>query len=491
MKKKSIKFNAAINGFRTILNLIFPLITFPYVSRVLSVEELGKYNFSDSIVSYFMLIAALGFNQYAIREGSQYRNDPKTIGEFASKVFSLSILSTVISYILLFVLLWESNKLQPYRVCILILSTQIFFSIIGTEWIFSIFEEYTYIALRSIAFKIISIILLYSFVRTEGDYLYYAIITVIATVGSNVLNFFNAKKYCNIQLTFQFSWKEMMKPILIIFASNIAIQIYVNSDITMLGYYKNDHAVGIYSISVKIYTIIKNVLAAIHIVAIPRLALYTGKQLKKEYNHLLKKLISTLMVIVLPTITGLIFYRKNIILIIAGQAYLESQKSLCILSIAIVFAIFSGLFNQCILLIHKREKIFLKCTIISAISNILLNTIMIPLFSEMGAAITTLISEMSLFIMICFSSKDLIRNIFEKNAFIHSLLSIIAGILSIVGLCLLIEKNIVNIYIQTIVGGILSVILYFFVLILCQNEVVITNLNLLKDKLFYHHTIRK
>ena len=330
---KSLRFNAVINGFRTILNLIFPLITFPYISRVLSVNEIGKYNFSDSVVSYFLLIAALGINQYAVREGTRFRKSYTDISQFASEIFSVNLISTLVSYIMLAILLFCSNKLHNYLLCILILSTQIFFVTIGTEWLYSIFEEYTYITIRSIIFKIISIVLLFMFVREQGDYIKYALITVVASVGSNILNYVHARKYCKIQFTLKFNWKNVLKPVLIIFASNVAIQIYVNSDITMLGYLGNDRSVGIYSISTKIYSIIKNVLTAVLTVTIPRFSLYAGKEEEEKYNGLLQKVINTLNLIIFPAMAGLIMLSKNIIVIIAGENYLDSQNSLCILSV--------------------------------------------------------------------------------------------------------------------------------------------------------------
>lgn len=184
MKNKSLKVNAFLNGFKTFLNFLFPLITFPYISRVLSVEEIGKYNFSNSIISYFLLLAALGIDKYAIREGAKYRENKERFSSFASEIFSFNIVSTLVSYSLLFLFILFSKTLERYTVCILIFSLQIFFTTLGTEWVYSIFEEYRYITIRSILFKMISVALLFMFVRNEGDYLAYAAITVFASVGS-------------------------------------------------------------------------------------------------------------------------------------------------------------------------------------------------------------------------------------------------------------------------------------------------------------------
>lgn len=481
-RKKSLTVNAVINGLRTVLNLFFPLITFPYISRILSVEEIGKYNFSDSIVSYFMLLAALGINQYAVREGTKFRDSRKDMSEFASKAFSINIVSTILSYIALVVLLIFSDKLHGYWLCIAILSAQIFFTTIGTEWVYSIYEEYTYITARSIFFKIVSIILLFAFVRNKGDYLKYAVITVIASVGSNFLNFLNAKKYCDIRFTLNFDWKSVLKPVMVIFASNIAIQIYVNSDVTMLGFFGNDYSVGIYSISTKIYTIIKNVLTAVLTVTIPRFSLYAGERMD-EYNNLLQKVINTLIVIVFPAVFGLMLLSKNVISIIAGSNYWNSQPSLCILSTAILFSVFNGLFSQCVLLPFKRENAFLKCTVISAGVNVFLNFLFIPLWSEVGAAITTLIAELVLCALLYVNSKDIINGIFKSPSTRKNMLSVLISVSCMSILCLFIIHKFDNFYLQTFGGIACSAIFYGILLIVLKNEIAVSGVKAILARL--------
>lgn len=480
-KTKSLKFNAFINGFRTILNLIFPLITFPYISRVLSVDEIGKYNFSESIVAYFALIAALGINQYAVREGTKFRESYAEISQFASRVFSVNVVSTGISYVVLSVLLFLSSKLHNYLLCIIILSVQIFFTTLGTEWVYSIYEEYTYITIRSAIFKIISIILLFIFVRNQGDYIKYAIITVIASAGSNILNYIHAREYCDIHFSLRIDWKNVLKPVLVIFASNVAIQVYVNSDITMLGYFGNDHSVGIYSISTKIYTIIKNVLSAVLTVTIPRFSLYAGEK-DKKYDKLFQKVVNTLIVIAFPAIVGLIMLSKNVITIIAGNNYWSSQPSLCILSIAILFSIFNGLFSQCVLLAYERENIFLHCTVVSAIVNVCLNFVFIPLWAEVGAATTTLISELVLCLMLYKSSKDKVGQIFVSNSTRENLVSVIIAISGMVCMCLFVMKKLSSFYLQTVGTVFMSILVYGLILIILKNEIVISNIEGIKTK---------
>lgn len=477
MKNKSLKVNAFLNGFKTFLNFLFPLITFPYISRVLSVEETGKYNFSNSIISYFLLLAALGIDKYAIREGAKYRENKERFSSFASEIFSFNIVSTLVSYSLLFLFILFSKTLERYTVCILIFSLQIFFTTLGTEWVYSIFEEYRYITIRSILFKMISVALLFMFVRNEGDYLAYAAITVFASVGSNVLNFFNAKKICSIRFTLKIDWKKLFKPIMIIFASNIAIQIYVNSDTTMLGYLKDDYAVGIYSVATKIYLIVKNLTGSILTVTIPRLAYLASKKVKDDYEELLNKVANALIILILPSIVGLTMLSREAILIIASNKYLDAQLPLIVLSIAILFSTFSGLFNNCVLLPHKREKVFLKSSIISAVTNIVLNFILIPYFGAVAAAFTTLISEIIMALMNFMGCRDLIGRVVFNKSFKNNLTSVFCGSIGVIICCKIIMTVFLNIYVCSIVAVLLSVTVYGLILIALRNDIVLENLN--------------
>ena len=143
--KKSLTIYAVMSGLKTILQILFPLITFPYISNVLQVENLGKVNFANSVCGYFLLFAGLGISSYAVREGSKYVNDREKLSAISSEMFSINMVSTGLSYLALAVAILCSAKLRGYTELLLIMSLQIFFTTIGTEWIFTIFEEYTYL----------------------------------------------------------------------------------------------------------------------------------------------------------------------------------------------------------------------------------------------------------------------------------------------------------------------------------------------------------
>lgn len=469
MKNRSLTKNAILNGIRNGLNLLFPLITFPYVSRVLQVEKLGEYNFANSVISYFVLLAGLGISSYAVREGAKLREDKDKFNFFTSSVFTINVLSTVISYICLFGCLWILESLHKYSMLILVFSIQIIFITIGVEWVYSIYEEYLYITLRGILFKILSIIFLFIFVKTEEDVIAYAGITVFASVGSNLLNFINLKKYCKLSLVDLKLCYVHLKPILTLFASSVAVMIYVYSDTTMLGLMKGDYEVGIYSVSTKIYTIMKSMLSSVIIVSIPRVSLYYGTNQTQKFNNTVQKIYDTLMVLVIPIVLGIFILSERIVVFISGKEYLRSISSLRILSIALIFCISGWIFNQCILLPSGKEKIILKATAYSAGLNIGLNFILIPYMSENATAFTTVVSE-AVMMIICVHYGSKISEVKVLN---RNILTSVFACIGMTSVCVILNKFFSEIFnIQVIIVIVLiSAIVYGVLLLLMKNEI--------------------
>lgn len=487
MKKRSIGFNAILNGLRSVLNILFPIITFPYVSRILLVKGIGIYNFSNSIVSYFSLIAALGINTYAIREGSKLRENKDKITQFASQIFTINMWSTCLAYLLLFLCLLLFSKLHSYVSCILIFSLQTFFTTIGTEWIYQIYEDYSYITIREIIFQIISLILLFIFVRGPQDYLKYAAITVFSIISSNILNFFHARRYCHIHLVWHFNWKVHIGPIIILFFASIANMIYVNSDITLLGLMKDNYVVGIYSVSSKVYQIVKILISAVLIVTIPRLAMLFGKHKVDEYKSILSKLSNILILLALPASTGLFMLAREVVLIISGPKYLRSINSLQILCFAYIFSILAWILSDCVLIPAKREKYVLRSMSASAVLNIVINLILIPFWNEDAAAFSTVLAEMCMFIVNYHYARDLVKDVFTSKTLLHTFVSSIIGCIGIILVCILCNFSFQSLIIKTIFSVVLSVIMYGAILILLKNKFAIIILNrakmILKDKL--------
>ena len=334
-QQKSLKLNMILNAVRGVLSVLFPLITFPYVSRILGVENIGKYNYANSIVSYFLLLSGLGIANYAIRDGAAFRENKSELNRFANEMFTINMLSTVISYALLIAVMLVFPGMKAYWTLLVILSFQVILKTLGIDWIYSIYEDYLYITVRGIAFQVLSLIMLFCFVHTAEDLNIYALITVLANAGSSILNYIHARKYVNLRLTKKVDWKKHMRPIMILFAMSLTVTIYVSSDITVLGILCGDERVGIYSVSTKIYSVVKSLLSTILVVSIPRLSAQFGTGRLEEFRETAKDIYSTLITAVLPAITGIIILSKPIVLLISGPEYAEASSSLAILGVAL------------------------------------------------------------------------------------------------------------------------------------------------------------
>lgn len=480
MPLKSLKTNALLNTVQSVLSIIFPLISFPYVSRVLGVDNIGVYNFSASIVSYFLLIAGLGISTYAIREGAQYRNNRLEMEKFVSEVFSINVLSTCISYIFLFASLLLIPKLEIYKTPILVLSVEIVFTTIGVSWCCNIYEDFLFSSIRSMVTQVFSICLLFLFVKEENDVLIYCCIVVFANVGANLINYFYIRKrYVKFSLTIHPNFKKHLKPILIIFLSSIAISIYVSSDTTMIGFMLDDTQVGLYGTSVKIYNIVKMVLVAVLVVLIPRFSILLNTDETEQSKKLFSNVFNVLNAMLLPAIVGLFMMSEEILYCIAGSDFVAASTSLKILSIAAIFSLYAYLYTQCILIPVRRENVVFKATLISAIVNIGLNFLFIPLLGINGAAITTVIAEIIVFIISlkCSSKYIKLQNIMPNSV------SIIFGCLGIVIVCILGKSCLPNMYLRLAVSIFGAVCVYFVIMLLTKNSIVITELKKITQKM--------
>lgn len=473
---KSLGKNAVLNVIKTAMSVIFPLITFPYVSNVLGVEELGKYNFSNSINSYFLMIAALGISSYAVREGAAIRDDRNKFSKFATEILELNLLSMLIAYILYGVCIVAIPKLQNYLIYLLIFSVEIFFSTVGVEWIYIIFEEYTYITIRRIAFQVISMILLFTLVKTRGDLLRYCAITVCADAGANLLNIANVRKYADIEFSVTVNLRRHISPVMIIFASTLAIKVYTSSDTVMLGFVSGDYAVGLYSVAAKVYNVLKPLISAVTVVSIPRLAAYAGTGSMKEYQKLLRDIYLILFVVALPAIVGLFMLSDNVIVFISNTDYLGATWALRFLSLAVIFSVFSSFYNQCVLIPMKMEKDFLVATIVSAGANIILNFLLIPLYSHNGAALATMISELISLICCYWASKKVVC----LGGVFHAMRTSAVSCIGIILACI-ITKSVLKSNVLCIICSIfVSVLIYAVSILIQKNEVALFMIDKLK-----------
>lgn len=483
---KSVKINAILNTLKTICSIIFPLITIPYASRVLHAANYGIVSWCNSIIQYFALFATLGVVTYAQREGPRFRDQKEKFQTFASEVFTINAAATVISFIGLFICLYIFAKMRNYKVVILVQSLMIIFTTLGVDWINSVYEDYFYITVRYIIIQLLCLVGLFLFVRNSSDYLAYAFIMVIANAGGNLLNIFYVRRYTTVHLVPLSHCKKHMGPTIKLFAVSLASVIYVSSDITILGIFRGNKDVGIYTIASRVDSTIKTVLNAVMTVAMPRLSFYLGHKEEDQFNGLLHNIFDYLITFALPVIAGLFMLSGPIMYLLGGQEYVQGYLSLQILSISLFFAVLACYFATGIILLYKLDNVYLIATIISSVTNIVLNFLLIPYLGYNGAALTTLLAEMIMMGITAYYSLKIPniannkKSIFgDRRVIISSLIGSIGIVITCMALKLVISSQIVII----IASVILSVVVYACILKLCHNPIYDYVINSLKAKI--------
>ncbi len=472
MKGKSVQINSVLNVLKTLAVLAFPLITYPYAFRILGVNSIGEYSFSKSIVNYFVLIAGLGINRFAVREGARLRDNQDALNTFSSQMFSINLISTGISYILLILTLLISVKLRSYLLLIAIQSLTIIMTTLGMEWLNSCLEDYSYIAVRTLIVQIISVCMMFLIVKDSSDIVPYTIVLLISNIGGYISNIFYIRRHVKIRFNLS-NTKQYIPRIFLLFASEIASIIYVNSDITMLGIFEGDYQVGLYTASSKIYSVAQQLLSAAILVTLPRLSYYYATAQKDKYCELVSNAFNLTIMNVMPASLGLLLLSGDITIIFSGKEFYDSKYSLMILCISLAISLFGILYTNTILLPMQMEKEITVIMLLAAISNALLNIFMIPLFKHIGAAITTVLAEAIVMVMQAIVVKMHKINkiiLFDKKTIVGTII----GCVWIAAIVLLTYQIISNMIIRMITAIMVSAIGYYGIHLILKNKYMIS-----------------
>ena len=468
MKEKSLKLNAVLNITKQCMNLLFPLITFPYSSRILNADGIGKVNFALSIVSYFALFAGLGIGKYATREAAKIRDDRLLLSKFTKEIVTINFSTTVISYFLFFIALFAVPRFSEYRALLCICSSTILFSTFGMEWLYNAKEEYVYTTIRGMCFQVFSLVLLFTLVKTKDDYVKYASINVISSVGSNILNFINMRRLVDFRIKVKKEIKKHFRPILILFASSVAVSLYNELDKTMIGFLADDEQVGYYSASTKITKLVIALITAILTVISPRLSNYAETN-KEKFYELLEKTFNIILMLSLPFMFGLIVMSRPLTLLFCGENFEPSVRIMQVMSVIIFMIPLATFCSTQIFIPLRKDKYTFYPVLVGAIVNAIFNVFLIFKFGGLGAGIATIIAESS----VTFASFVLVKKseVSVKKLFKLFYQYLLAGIIMAVAVFLLgkiMPPNIVFIFVQILCGC----VIYFSILIIFRNTYV-------------------
>lgn len=477
----SIKKNFVLNLFNTVTGLLFPIITFPYASRILFAEGIGQIQFFQSIVDYIMLCTSLGIPLYAVREIARIRDNDLLRTKVTVEILLLHALLTLIGYGVVFVLIHLVAKIQVDIPLFLLLSTALLFNAIGVAWFYQGVEDFKYITIRTLLVRLFSLVSLFLFVKDKEDLFFYAAITVVANVGGNIFNFIRLRTYLKGSLlkgTELRPFKHLV-PALRIFVLNLIISIYVNLDSVMLGFLKNDQSIGYYAAATRLTKAILGIVSSFGMVLLPRFSYMLGNNQMDEFKVMANKAVSFVIAVSLPLCIGLIFMANPIILLFCGVHFEPSILTLRFVAPIIIFIGLSGIMGMQILYPQGKERLVIISTLSGAIVNFCLNYLLIPSYAQYGAAIATFFAELSVTgIMIVIGYKYLPIRFFTRQNMQYGISSLVVTVILIILRYLILDD-----YMYLLIGIIISVPTYCGCLYYTKDPFLLQLLQLIENKL--------
>ncbi len=393
-KKKSVKANAFFNTLKEFLDLAAPLITFPYVARVLMPENLGKVQFATSIIQVFTYFAALGIPLYGVRKIAEVRDSVHERSKVFKSILTIELVATAIVYVIFLSSIFYVDKFHKEVLLYLILGIQIGFKTFGFEWFFQGMEEYKFMAYRKFFAKVISIILTFTLVKGPEDYIIYGSIAIISTFFSRVLNYWNLRKMIEHVPFREVNVREHINGALYFFFLFISTKLYNNIDKVMLGFMSGDASVSYYVTANKLIRIIKTVFVAANSVLIPRFSNMVARGKHEKMKPLAQKAFSVIFFLPLPAMAGLYLLSYESVMIFGGRKYLSAVTTMRILLPILMLLPLKSFIGKQILLSYGKQKLVLVAILLSTLMNIVLNFMLIPAFSQNGAALASILSEM-------------------------------------------------------------------------------------------------
>lgn len=473
MQQKSLKLNFIMNAILTMSSFLFPLITFPYVSRILLPIGTGKVSFANSVVTYFVMISQLGIPTYGIRACAIVRNDEEKLKKTVYELFLINVVMSILAYIVFFVALIYVPRLRADRTLFLITGTLIFFNTIGVEWLYKALEQYTYITVRSIIFKFIALIAMFALVHDVDDYVIYGGISIFAASASNAFNFIRLRKIIGKKKVSQLNFKQHFKPVFTFFIISCATTIYTNLDNVMLGFMKDDVEVGYYNAATKIKNILVSIVTSLGTVLMPRASYYLQNGMEDEFYKLSKKAVKFVFLAATSMMIYFMLFAREGVLFLSGEAFEGAILPMMIVMPTLFFIGLTNIMGIQMLVPMGREDAVMISTFAGAIVDLILNAIFIPMLGSTGAAIGTLVAEfVVLIVQMIYLRKD-VAFLYNGQSYLKLLIALIAAFIAGCAVKLLIS----GIFIKLVISAMLFFGVYALILYILKEEIVTENVN--------------
>ena len=463
MAKTNVVKNYIYNLIYQIVTIITPLITTPYLSRVLGAENIGIYGYTSSILSYFTLIGALGVLKYGQREIAYVQDNRKKMSKVFWEINALRAITNTISVFFFIVFFCIKGE---YAIYYRILVIELIANMFDISWFFQGIEEFKKIVMRNVAIKLIGIVFIFLFVKSSNDLAIYILIYVVNLFLGNLSLWLYLPKYIN-KVKFKYlNIKKHVKNTISFFVPQIAVQVYTVLDKTMLGSISTVVEVGYYEQAQKVIRILLNIVTSLGTVMMPRMANSFAKGEKDKIKKNIKDSFNFVFLVSIPIALGIILIAKDFVPIFFGDEYERTIYVMQIIVLTVIIIGCSNVIGTQYLIPTKRQKEYTISVFAGAIVNFILNWILIKAYGAIGASIGTVLAELTVFmVQLYFVRKEIdyhnIIKIFIKYLIYGLIMFVICYIVG-----MFITNSILSITIQCILG----VLIYLTLLIVGKDE---------------------
>ena len=464
MKKNSVKKNVVYNLIYQILTVLLPLITTPYLSRKLGAEPIGIYGFTLSIVTYFVLFGSLGTAMYGQREIAKKQNSKQKYSVTFWEVTIIRILAMIISMIIFYLFFCRNgNYIFYYRLLLIYMISYA----LNISWFFQVMEIFDKIVIRNIIVKFLSIILIFTLIKSPDDLWIYVLIFAGSEFLGNISLWFYLPKYLVKIKKSTLNLKKHLIPVSLLFLPQVATQIYTVLDKTMVGIITNNmNEVGFYEQAQNIAKAALVIMTSVQTVMNSRVASANEQGDINTIKLCLKKSFDFVWMVGIPIMFGLIAVSGNLVPWYYGKDFGPVKYILIAISPIIVAIGLSGITGIVYLIHTGKQNCLTKSVIFGAIVNVIFNIILINIFGTIGAAISSVIAEVSILIFQFKYIKDVYK---ISDIFKVAMKPLISGIfmaLVLLPISIYMKPSIVNTFILVMIG----MIVYMLVLCISKYE---------------------
>ena len=413
--KKSVKKNYIFNVVYQIILIILPIITVPYLSRVLGSAGNGVYGYTVAMVSYFIILGSVGVSLYGQREIAYYQNDRKKKSKIFWELFFIKLITTILSMIV-FGLIFCIDRYYSFYYRILLL--EFVANIIDISWLYQGEENFKSIVFKNGVIKLISIACIFLFIKSPSDVWKYILIYCLSTLVGNASLWINLKRDIDFKGYGKLNFKKHIKPMLILFIPQIAVQVYTILDKSMIGFITHDMSeVGFYDQAQKVVKLLLTVITSMGTVMLPRIASCFSENKHETIKIYMNKTFKFVFLLAFPMIFGIIAVSDSFVPLFFGEGYDKVKILMPILSLIILTIGLSNVVGTQYLLPIKRQKEYTLSIITGAVVNVILNFILIYYYKSIGACVATVMAESTVtLVQMYFVRKDFnIKEIFKYS----------------------------------------------------------------------------